>query len=298
MTEPAPLSIGMCAFAACMFDVMTHKPGNVHPLFAFSNMSATDFLLSAAAIAPAMDDAPNRRVGETILESIQATRRVTGANTNLGIILLLAPLASVPLHRDLRGGLISTLMRLTVDDARSTYEAIRLAKPGGLGTVETQDVSTEPTVTLREAMALAADRDIVARQYVNDFEQVFEGAELLRENFTPMDIQPKSSIRRVFLMLLANYPDSLIARKHGRSVAEEVSRRARNIVESNAGFSETAIDEFDRWLRSGGQYPINPFGVNSYNPGTTADLVTASLFVALRRGIIQLPLSKSASSAE
>jgi triphosphoribosyl-dephospho-CoA synthase len=151
VAEETPSSIGLCAYAACMFDVMTQKPGNVHFAYFFDHMTAIDFLLSAAAIAPVMEQAPLRRVGETILDSIRATRRVTSVNTNLGIVLLLAPLASVPPSLDLRGGVIRALMRLTVEDARSTYEAIRLAKPGGLGTVEYQDVFQEPTVTLREA---------------------------------------------------------------------------------------------------------------------------------------------------
>src|SRR5207248_1102145 len=109
------------------------------------------------------------RVGDTILDCIRATRRVTNVNTNLGIVLLLAPLASVQPGLDLRGGVMRVLMRLDVADARAAYEAIRRAQPGGLGTVPEQDVIGDPTVTLREAMALAADRDLVARQYVNDF---------------------------------------------------------------------------------------------------------------------------------
>ena len=155
-------------------------------------MTAIDFLLSAAAIAPVLDQAPLRRVGDTILDCIRATRKVTNVNTNLGIVLLLAPLASVQPHLDLRGGVMRALMRLDVADARAAYEAIRLAQPGGLGTVAEQDVAAEPTVTLREAMALAADRDLIARQYVNDFEQVFEGAEILRRG-TAAALEPTSA---------------------------------------------------------------------------------------------------------
>jgi triphosphoribosyl-dephospho-CoA synthase len=178
-------------------------------------------------------------------------------------------------------------MRLDVADARAAYEAIRLAQPGGLGTAREQDVSGEPTVTLREAMALAADRDLVARQYVNDFEQVFEGVEMLREYVSGDDPDLKSAVTRVYLQLLAKYPDSLIQRKFNRSFAEEVSRKADDIVRSAEGYSQTALKRFDDWLRTNGPFPVNP--------GTTADLVAASLFVALRRGIIQLPVTRSAS---
>jgi triphosphoribosyl-dephospho-CoA synthase len=117
---------------ACIFDVAFKKPGNIS--FA-SQLEYVDFLVSAAAIAPIMEQAPLRPVGATILDSVRATRRVTAGNTNLGIVLLLAPLASVPPNMDLRGGLMRALMRLNIADARDAYEAIRLARPGGMGHV-------------------------------------------------------------------------------------------------------------------------------------------------------------------
>src|SRR5207245_11772499 len=120
--------------------------------------------------------------------------------------------------------------RLTVDDARAAYQAIRLAHPGGLGTVNQQDISQEPTVTLREAMALAADRDMIARQYVNDFEQVFEGVEILREELTTSKTDLNFPITRLFLRLLAKYPDTLIVRKKGLDFARQVSRNAKQAL--------------------------------------------------------------------
>jgi triphosphoribosyl-dephospho-CoA synthase len=278
-----PLSIGMCAQAACILDVATFKPGNVSLAYGFAEMTALDFLLSAAAIAPVLEAAPLRRIGDTILECIRQTRKVTTTNTNLGIVLLLAPLASVQPHLDLRGGLMKALMRLDVADARAAYEAIRLAQPGGLGTVGEQDVTAEPTVTLREAMALAADRDLIARQYVNDFEQVFEGAEVIRDMMGRPATDVTTAVVRLHLTFLAKYPDSLIARKLGLDAAKEVSRRARQVLDSPApqGFDSAKASQLHVWLLGrGGQ---------SRNPGATADLVTASLFVALRQNIIQLP---------
>lgn len=287
MTEP--LSIGICAQAACILDVVTLKPGNVSLACSFADMSAMDFLLSAAAIAPILERAPHRRVGETILDCVRATRRVTNVNTNLGIILLLAPLSSVPPGADLRDELLRTLMRLDLADASAAYKAIRLAKPGGLGSVPQQDVASEPTVTLREAMALAADRDLVARQYVNNFEQVFEGVEILRDAKNRPGAELSVAVVRLYLTLLAKYPDSLIARKDGPEAAEEVSKRARQVLESPAsqGFDPERADQLHAWLRgNGGQ---------AKNPGTTADLVTACLFVALRQNIIQLPQDQPTS---
>jgi triphosphoribosyl-dephospho-CoA synthase len=274
----------MCAQTACILDVGTYKPGNVNLCSLFLDMTAVDFVLSAAAIAPVLDQAPYHRIGDTILDCIRATQRVTTVNTNLGIILLLAPLASVQSNVDLRGGLIRALMHLDVADTQAAYEAIRLAHPGGLGTVAEQDVAAEPTATLREAMALAADRDLVARQYINDFEQVFEGIAILREELAGSHLGP--AVTRLFLRLLAKYPDSLIERKYGRMAAEAVSLSARQILDFRAAkkMEVHAYGRFGEWLRGDGDLPRNP--------GTTADLVTASLFVALRQNIIQLPLPR------
>jgi triphosphoribosyl-dephospho-CoA synthase len=281
VNEPPP--IGICAQAACILDVVTFKPGNVSIANSFADLNASDFLLSAAAIAPVLERAPLHRIGDTILDCIRETRKVTSTNANLGIVLLLAPLASVQPHLDLRGGIMRALMRLDVADARAAYEAIRLAQPGGLGTVAEQDISDEPTVTLREAMGLAADRDLVARQYVNDFEQVFEGTHILRQLLADEGLPLDHAVIELFLRFIAKYPDSLIARRHGLKLAEELSRRARHRAVSGTKPAD-ALYWFDKWRRN---YPGGPV-----NPGTTADLVVASLFVALRQNIIQLPLPK------
>jgi triphosphoribosyl-dephospho-CoA synthase len=276
MPDSTPLPIGLCAQLACIFDVAFKKPGNIS--FCWPG-DYIDFLASAAAIAPVMEQAPYRAVGVTILESVRATRRVTAGNTNLGIILLLSPLASVPPNADLRGGVMRALMRLTVDDARAAYEAIRLAGPGGIGRVDEQDVAAEPTVNLREAMALAADRDMVARQYVNDFEQVFEGMELVRAEIGSPPMKLVKAVTALALRLLAKYPDSLIARKFGADTALEVMHEAQRVASAHSTGDPFVLKWFDERLRGGG-----------HNPGTTADLVTASLFAALRAGIIEMPL--------
>jgi triphosphoribosyl-dephospho-CoA synthase len=228
-----------------------------------------------------MEQAPFHPIGQTILDCIRATRRVTNANTNLGIVLLLAPLASVPPNIDLKGGLIRSLIRTSVDDAKSTYEAIRLAMPGGLGSVAAQDVANEPSVTLRETMALAADRDTIAKQYVNDFEQVFEGVEILREEMTPNRASLNRAITQLFLRLLAKYPDSLIARKKGREFAEQVSRNAKQALKTGA--EQLGTLEYLLFMTGAGGFD---------NPGTTADLIAACLFVAFRTGMIELPLDR------
>src|SRR5947209_4785483 len=158
------LPVGLCVQLACVWEATARKPGNVHRYRDFEDATYLDFILSAAAIAPVLEGATGRPVGQTILEAVRATRLVARTNTNLGIILLLSPLAAISPGESLREGLLRVLDGLDVADARATYEAIRLANPSGLGRVAEQDVSDEPTQSLREVMALAADRDLIARQ--------------------------------------------------------------------------------------------------------------------------------------
>lgn len=276
MSSADPLSIGQCAQWACVLDVVADKPGNVSVRFPKAGMTHVDFLRSAAAIAPVMEQAPFRPIGRTILDSIEATRQVTKHNTNLGIVLLLAPLASVPPYAEIREGVERALGRLTVDDAVAAYHAIRLAGPGGMGTVREQDIGSTPTVTLREAMALAADRDLVAKQFTNGFQQVFDGVELFRGILKPGDDRLSEAVTTLYLQLLARYPDSLIARKDGLAAAEQASASAKIVLDSDDETKQIAA--------------IQAL-VNGPNPGTTADIVTACLFVALRTGMIAMPTS-------
>ncbi|MFO0890443.1 MAG: triphosphoribosyl-dephospho-CoA synthase [Isosphaeraceae bacterium] len=243
-----------------------------------------DFLLSAAGRSRSRSTGPAAQaLGRTILEAVEATRLVVRTNTNLGMILLLTPLAAVDPAIDLESGVRRVLAATTVEDARLVYRAIRRAIPGGLGRAAEQDVADEPTVTLREAMALAAERDLVARQYADGFPQVLrEAVPSLNESLRRG--QPlETAIIACFLNLLARHPDSLIVRKRGLEQAAAVSARAAAVLD--AGWPDTAAgrercQRLDDWLRSEG---------NTLNPGTTADLVTAALFAALREDTIPLP---------
>lgn len=278
------LDVGLCAQAACIWEATARKPGNVHPFRDFADAAYADFLLSAAAVAPVLATACQRRVGATVLECVRATRRVVASNTNLGVVLLLAPLAAVPDGTDLRTGVNRLLDGLDVEDARLVYEAIRLAAPGGLGRSAEQDVREEPTLPLRQVMALAADRDLIARQYANGFREVFEqGAPAVLQGIEDTG-SLEGAIILTQLRLLADNPDTLIARKRGVAEAEEASRRARCVLSERWPHTErgwSALADLDAWLRAEG---------NGRNPGATADLIAASLFVLLREETITLPL--------
>jgi triphosphoribosyl-dephospho-CoA synthase len=266
-----------------MWEVTARKPGNVHRQREFADTSYVDFLLSAAAAAPVLEAAGHLSVGEMVLEGLRATRQLVRTNTNLGLLLLLAPLAKVPRAEDLPRGLPRVLAGLDNADARAVYQAIRLAVPGGLGQVSEQDVHDEPTQTLREVMGLAADRDLVARQYINDFHEVLAGGVPSLHRGLARTRSLEGAIILCHLHLMASHPDSLIARKRGVAEAIEAGSRARQALESgwpDAPAGRRALSELDDWLRAEG---------NRRNPGTTADLVTASLFVALREGTIEVP---------
>jgi triphosphoribosyl-dephospho-CoA synthase len=277
------LSIGLCAQFACILEATARKPGNVHRYVDFADVIYLDFLLSAAAVAPVFERAVHQRVGQTVLQAVQATCSVVKTNTNLGIILLLAPLAAVPRSDALPAGLTQVLDDLDVSDARAVYQAIRMARPGGLGKVPDQDVADEPSQTLRQVMALAAERDLIARQYANGFQEIFQdGVPAMTERLKQVT-SLEQAIISCHLHLLAGHADSLIARKRGQREAEEGSWRARQVLQAGWPHSPLGRAEFagfDAWLRAEG---------HERNPGTTADLVTACLFVLLRQGTIPMP---------
>ena len=285
MNHDSPLSIGQCASLACLLEATAPKPGNVHRGADFDDLTYLDFAVAAVAMAPAFDDAAaGAGVGQTVLAAVGAMRRAVDANTSLGAILLLAPLACAPRHEPLAASVKETLARLSQDDSRQVYEAIRLAAPGGLGEVEEADVAGEPPDDLLFAMRLAADRDLVARQYVNGFEQVLQAvvpwlAEGLGGQWSLADV-----IVRTQLQLMRDFPDSLIARKCGPDVARQAAAQAGKTLEAGEPGDEDyyrAITDFDFWLRA---------DHHRRNPGTSADLLAAGLFAALRDGIIELPV--------
>jgi len=276
-------SLGFLAQTACIWEATARKPGNVHRFADFDDVTYPDFLLSAAAIAPVLGEAPAWRISETILRAARATREVVASNTNLGIILLLAPLSFAD-DCQLRGEVEWVLGDLEVKDTRLAYEAIRLANPSGLGKMQEQDISAEPTLPLREVMALAADRDLVARQYANGFREVFDEAVPALLHGLEVTGCLEGAIIFCHLSLMASHPDSLIARKRGQAEAQEARCRARALLEAGwpSAASAASFREFDTWLRAEG---------HGRNPGTTADLVTAAIFVALREGRLTLPPS-------
>ena len=275
-----PAEVAAAGQLACLLEVSAPKPGNVSPDRHFHDTRYEDFLASAVAIGPALADAGLYPVGSTVRRAVIATRQWTKSNTNLGIVLLVAPLARAALQSGgtLRQRLARVLASTTVQDAAEVYAAIRHAHPGGLGEAAAEDVSESPSVTLRDAMGLAADRDAIAREYITDFALTFDvGVPALRrareEGLPWIDASVDA-----YLRLLDSTADTHIARKLGRTEAEAVSLRAREVL--NAGGIRTeagrqALAELDSALRD---------PRNRRNPGTTADLTCAAIFVVILEG--------------
>jgi triphosphoribosyl-dephospho-CoA synthase len=272
--------IAAAAQLACLLEVSAPKPGNVSPERHFHDTRYEDFLASAVAIGPALATAGARPLGTTIRSAIEATARWTRSNTNLGIVLLLAPLARAAARADgnLRDRLGAVLDETTVADAAETYAAIRRVRPGGLGESSAEDVSRAPTVTLCQAMALAAERDAIAREYTNRFALTFEvGAPALAAARSRGMIWTEATVE-CFLALLSVGPDTHIARKLGNTEAERISARARAVVAAGGiGSAEgrAGLAGLDAELRD---------ARNTRNPGTTADLTCAALFVVILEG--------------
>ena len=273
-----PEEVTAAAQLACLLEASASKPGNVTPAADFHDTRYEDYLASAIAIGPAIAAAGAQPLGATIRAAVAATSRWVPSNTNLGIVLLLAPLARAALllgAEPLRARLAVVLATTTVLDAREAYAAIRLASPGGLGRAAEQDVACEPTVTLREAMTLAAERDAIAREYVTDFATTFEvGHPALRQALAA-GLSWSDATLETYLTLLAAAPDSHVARKLGAEAAADVQGRARTVLERGGvrtPAGRDAIAALDGDLRD---------ARNMRNPGTTADLTAAALFAAL-----------------
>lgn len=270
---------------ACELDVRVRKPGNVSLASPGHGMQARMFVDSAFAAASGLFS-PGSRVGVRIEAAQAASWAAAGCNTNLGILLLCAPIAAAAERcgdaaadaARLRAALEDELAGLDVADARAAYRAIAAANPGGLGSAAAEDVHCAPSIGLREAMALAADRDSIARQYRDGFADLFEWA---LPATGPIEGLPGEAphagtvqaVQRLYTTILARLPDSHIVRKHGEAVAQTVMRSAQGWRARAEGGevleADPAFAAWDEQLKSQG-----------LNPGTTADLTVATLMLA------------------
>ncbi|AZO00936.1 triphosphoribosyl-dephospho-CoA synthase [Mesorhizobium sp. M9A.F.Ca.ET.002.03.1.2] len=254
------------------------KPGNVHLFADGHGMSAAQFLMSAEVSSGPLTD-PRLPVGQRMLEAVRATRLAVATNTNLGIILLSGPLlcaaemTGAPLHDTrLRDNLDALLRGMSPDDTRAVFEAIVTAAPGGLGEAA-NDVREEPKVHLSEAMREAAGRDMVARQYVTCFGDVFGvGLAALEAAMARGEVGMWPTVF-AYMAFLSGFPDSHVMRNHGAEAANQARQEALAVqVALHADDDEPSrirlLMELDRRLKA-----------DNINPGTSADLTVATLLV-------------------
>lgn len=296
--------IAECGVKACLLEVSSEKPGNITPTKSFKNTSYSDFVAGSRALRPILNEAAttgasiaarneaieNADVGRLILDGVEAVKKShAGGNTHLGILMLFTPLAlSAGMCAGLRKGFENlrnmssiVLEATTTEDALNLYSAINKAEAGGMGSYELDVNDAESmealkmrNMTLFDVMLLSSEWDDIAAELTGKYRRTFE-AESLLENIAMKNTDLTSAITQTFLALLSEYPDTLIARKCGADAAEDVSIAAREALDAGGVLSAEGrqkINEFDAYLRSDG---------NKLNPGTTADITAAALFVLL-----------------
>jgi triphosphoribosyl-dephospho-CoA synthase len=310
--DDVPLAINL----ACQWEALAAKPGNVHRTADFVDTRLTDFLASGAAVAAVAQSwvprwlAPGQGspcFGHFIAQAVAATGQVASSNTNLGICLLLGPLAEAyaavsdspasTAVADWQAAVGQLIDAAPVEQTRAIYAAIAAARPGGMGQVPAADVAAgetlQPSDTVRRVMGLAAQRDSIAAEYVAGFPVTFQETAPMIVGYTRRGFPLQWSIIGTYLRLWAAHPDSLIARKNGVGQAQQVSAWAAKLCrdyfppgpqewlefQARQEACEAEVADFDFSLRRDG---------NRLNPGTTADLIAAGLFVSLMSGGIPL----------
>jgi triphosphoribosyl-dephospho-CoA synthase len=256
---------------ACIAELAALKPGNVHIFADGHGMVVQDFLKSTdASMAPISK--PDLYVGERIFQAVSATWGAVSCNTNLGILLLAAPLIQAAfLHNKLsQDALKQILQKLTVEDARFAFQAIQLASPAGLGEVAEHDVQKPPDVTLLKAMQVAAHRDLIAQQYANGFADVFAGVELYLEYLAKWE-RSAWAVTAVYLGFLAKFEDSHISRKYGQEVAKGIRQQAQHHYAAftkleNPKLYQATLLDWDQALKNQG-----------INPGSSADMTVTTI---------------------
>ena len=273
-------SVEQAYLSACLAELEALKPGNVHIFADGHGMQVQDFINSAEVSAPVLCDdeqSGSRTLGQRILAALEVTYAAVGCNTNLGIILLAAPVVQAALQYPklpLQTALQQVLQETTVDDAAHVYAGIRLVNPAGMGQRSEHDVSQAPQITLLAAMQLAAGHDTVARQYVEGYAQIWTQALPLYEHCIARWQRPAWALTAVYLYWLSSVPDSHIARKYGEAVALSVQQAAQQHVEAFMALDNPknylpALLQWDQSLKQQG-----------INPGTSADLTVITAMLA------------------
>ena len=283
-----PNEIAKLAQIASTFEVSGYpKPGNVHRTRDFDDMVFEDFLISGIVIGDSVREAcsnvdvNNPELGKYILQAVSETDRWIKNNTNLGIVMMTMPIAvaaSISNNFDeIRDNICLLMSNTSVDDACDLYDAINIADAGGMGDQDEYDVASENAKnelrnnnqTMFDVLKISAPWDMLAREMTSDMPAVFEIGYLTYSKLKKENSLNYSCIM-TFLTILSQVPDTLISRKYGEDEALKVSMMTRDLLKlkDSSDFFEK-IEEFGDYLFK-----------NNLNPGTTADLTMASIFLS------------------
>jgi triphosphoribosyl-dephospho-CoA synthase len=304
--------ISKCLELAILFEISADKPGNVNLITGFEGTRYEHFLASAVAVAPYFEVAAERGIsvlqGEIGISNVGLGRIIrdcvwdfnawqNGGNTLLGTVILLSPIAvaagmtstvkdKVFEIQRLRKNLKLVVESTTPEDAVNVYEAIKIANPRGLGKAPELDVNdsgsanriVKEDISLYQVFQIASAYDRVCSEWVSNYPITFELAYLYLMKQIRETKDLNMAIIHAFLKVLAEYPDTFIARKVGMEKAKEVSVKAGEILELGglATFKgKEVLREFDKELRKSS---------NLLNPGTTADIIAAALTLCVLGG--------------
>ncbi|ELZ03079.1 triphosphoribosyl-dephospho-CoA synthase [Natrialba aegyptia] len=265
----------------------TPKPGNVDRHRDLDDLRFEHFLAGAVGARDGLEmAATDSEIGPAFERAIEGMAAQEGDNTQFGALLLLVPLVRAARDGLSRSAVESVVEQTTVADAAAFYRAFEHVDvfvpdpPADMAPLDVRRGSDAipaleaRELTLFDVMDRSVPGDDVAREWTTGFERSFAAADRLAATTGPLPDRAAA----VFLSLLANRPDTLVANRHDEATAREVSQRAAALADRNAiATDRDAVETFATELVDRG-----------INPGTTADITAAGLFIALEHDTVEI----------
>ena len=264
----------------CDTEIKSLKPGNVHRYSEGHGMNLKDFLKSSLIISKCLTK-NNLDLGKKILISVNEIQNKIKKNTNLGIILMLSPIATIVQEEgviskeELLKKIKSLIKKQNIKNSIPIFKAISLTSPGGLGFSKKYDVNEPPNTNLYKAMEFAKKKDLIARQYCNGFEDIYKIGIPAYKKFYNKWGKVDWALTGVYLTFLKKFNDTHIVRNKGNKIATSVKKEAKKyyfFLKRNKNLTKIKkkLLIFDKKLKS-----------KRINPGTTADLTVATLLLEI-----------------
>ncbi|MEM2925067.1 MAG: triphosphoribosyl-dephospho-CoA synthase [Methanocellales archaeon] len=277
-----PSYIARCAQLALILEATANpKPGNVDREHDYRDTRYEHFLASAVGAYPVFEQAARSKngVGALIRSAVEESAKWhRGGNTHFGAFTLLIPLIMSAgmsgSQVELKQNAVQLVRNTTSKDAIEFYKAFSSVKVR-VRQVDYLDVNNpssikiieEKNLSLYEVMKLSCNRDLIAEEWCKGFPRSFNGALLLNKKTKEGNIN--DAIVQVYLQMLSEEPDTFIEIKFGKEKALWVSQMASLVLKN-----KEQIKQFDEQLIHEG-----------INPGSTADIIAASIFIALVGGM-------------